>query len=481
MSDSIRPPILIVDDDPDVLKRMERLLRFEGFPDVVTCDDPLAVSSIISGRDISVMVLDLLMPMLPGQRILQETRERHPELPVIVATAVSDLDSAIECMRHGAFDYVPKSAETGRLIASIRHALSIRELQRDYSALKNTLLSAKPPQSAAFSKIVTRDERMLSVLRYVETVAASPKPILVIGESGTGKELIAEAVHLLSGRSGQLVSLNIAGLDDTMFSDSLFGHRKGAFTGADTDRGGLIERAEDGTLFLDEIGELSSGSQVKLLRLIEDKRYYPLGSDLPKASSAAVVTATNRDLRGASAAGSFRLDLFYRLQTHLVELPPLRDRMGDLPLLLAHFSNLAAGRLGRKTAPAIPDELVVLLESYDFPGNVRELESMVYDAVSRSKGNTLALESFREKIRSPLREKGERSTGGGERTLFSGWDRLPSIREATDQLMKEALRRAKGNQGIAADMLGLSRTALNKRLRMSRDGEGPEEGPDAGL
>ncbi|HUW40965.1 MAG TPA: sigma-54 dependent transcriptional regulator [Rectinemataceae bacterium] len=472
MSETARPPILVVDDDPDVLKRMERLLRFEGFPDVILCDDPRSVSLIVSEREISAMVLDLLMPLLPGQRILQETRERHPEIPVIVATAVSDLDSAIECMRNGAFDYVPKTAESGRLVASIRHALSIRELQSDYSALKNTLLSAKRPESPAFAKIVTRDERMLSVLRYVETVAASPKPILVIGESGTGKELVAEAVHILSGRKGKLVSLNIAGLDDTMFSDSLFGHRRGAFTGADADRGGLIERAEGGTLFLDEIGDLSFGSQVKLLRLIDDRRYYPLGSDLPKASNAAVVTATNKNLRGASASGAFRLDLFYRLQTHLVELPPLRERLGDLPLLLEHFARSAAERLERRTAPLVPDELVILLESYDFPGNVRELESMVYDAVSRSKGNTLSLESFRDKIRSTGREQGARRVSVDDRTRFSSWERLPTIREASDELIREALRRAKGNQGIAADLLGLSRTALNKRLKSSGGADG---------
>jgi DNA-binding NtrC family response regulator len=462
-----KPPVLVVDDDPDVLRRMERLLRFEGFPEVITCQNGSEVASLVDGREISVMILDLLMPGVPGQRILKETRERHPEIPVIVATAVNDLDSAIECMREGAFDYVPKTAETGRLAASIRHALSIRELQRDYSALKDSLLAARRPESPAFDRILTRNERMLSVLRYVETVASSPKPILVIGESGTGKELVAEAVHVVSGRQGNLVSLNIAGLDDTMFSDSLFGHRRGAFTGADSDRGGLIERAEGGTLFLDEIGELSTGSQIKLLRLIEEKRYYPLGADLPKASSAAVVTATNRDLRTAAASGTYRLDLFYRLQTHLVELPPLRERLDDLPLLLDHFAQAAAKRLERNV-PAVPDELVILLESYDFPGNVRELESMVYDAVSRSKGNTLALESFRDKIRQSGRGGKPRPAGDSERTRFSSWEHLPSLRETAEELIREALRRAKGNQGIAAELLGISRTALNKRLKSAR-------------
>jgi DNA-binding NtrC family response regulator len=473
MGEERKTSILVVDDDPDVLKRMDRTLRFEGFRDIILCSDPHEVSSLVEANDVSAMILDLLMPNLPGQTVLEETREKHPEIPVIVATAVNDLDSAIDCMRHGAFDYVPKTAETGRLASSIRHALSIRELQRDYSALKDTLLAAKRPESPAFDAMVTGDERMLSVLRYVETIASSPKPILIIGESGTGKELMAQAVHRLSGRTGPMVSLNIAGLDDTMFSDSLFGHRRGAFTGADSDRGGLIERAEGGTLFLDEIGELSQVSQVKLLRLIEDRRYYPLGADLPKASSAAIVTATNRDLRAASSAGTFRLDLFYRLQTHLVQLPPLRERLDDLSLLLNHFARQSAERLGRGV-PAIPDELVLLLQSYDFPGNIRELESMVFDAMSGLKGNVLGLESFRRKIlrggasgKAPV----EPLKAGTESGRFSSWERLPTLKQASEELIAEAMRRTKGNQGIAADLLGISRTALNKRLKGSRDSE----------
>jgi DNA-binding NtrC family response regulator len=211
---------------------------------------------------------------------------------------------------------------------------------------------------------------------------------------------------------------------------------------------------------------------VKLLRLIEERRYYPLGADLPKASSAAIVTATNRDLRASSSTGAFRLDLFYRLQTHLVQLPPLRERPGDLPLLLRHFVRQSAERLGRGV-PAIPDELGLLLESYDFPGNVRELESMVFDAMSGQKGGVLGLESFRRKI---LRGAGSKSAAekpiaGADSSRFSSWERLPSLKQASEELIAEAMRRAKGNQGIAADFLGISRTALNKRLKNARDSE----------
>ncbi len=469
MSEERKATILVVDDDADVLKRIDRLLRYEGFSDLILCKDPREVEPIVDTRDIAAMILDLLMPGISGLELLTSIRERHPEIPVIVATAVNDLDSAIACMREGAFDYVPKSAETGRLLASIRHALSIRELQREYGVLKDSFLAARRPESPAFAKIITRNERMLSLLRYVETVARSPKPILITGESGTGKELIAEAVHLVSGRPGPYVTLNIAGLDDTMFSDSLFGHRRGAFTGAETERGGLIERAEGGTLFLDEIGELSTSSQIKLLRLIEEKRYYPLGADLPRSSNASVVTATNRDLREACRAGSFRLDLFYRLQTHLVELPPLRERKDDLPLLLEHFVAKAAERFERKT-PTVPEELVLLLENYDFPGNVRELESMVYDAVGRCSGAALSLEPFRAKIRGARPgPQAARRPDTGAHNRFASFERLPTIREATEELIAEALHRAKGNQGIAAGLLGLSRSALNRRIAQLRE------------
>jgi DNA-binding NtrC family response regulator len=220
-------------------------------------------------------------------------------------------------------------------------------------------------------------------------------------------------------------------------------------------------------------------SQVKLLRLIEDRRYYPLGADLPKASSAAIVTATNRDLRAASGTGVFRLDLFYRLQTHLVQLPPLRERPGDLPLLLAHFVMQAAERLGRGL-PSIPDELGLLLETYDFPGNVRELESMVFDAMSGLKGSVLGLESFRRKILRSSGGKGssEKKVVGNDSSRFSSWERLPTLKQASEELIVEAMRRAKGNQGIAADLLGISRTALNKRLKSNRGVDSEADEPE---
>ena len=254
-----------------------------------------------------------------------------------------------------------------------------------------------------------------------------------------------------------------------MFSDTLFGHKKGAYTGADQSREGLIARATKGTLFLDEIGDLNESSQIKLLRLIQEREYYPVGSDVPRKSDARIVLATNRDLQKEIAAGRFRNDLYYRLCTHQVHIPPLRERMEDLPLLIEHFLADAAHSLNKKK-PTPPPELVTILSNYQFPGNVRELEAMIYDAVARHTGGVLSLDRFRSLI-------GEERTGQRQPPLATGesadplermFGHFPTIREMEDHLIAEAMRRAKDNQGIAATLLGVTRQTLNKRLRSER-------------
>lgn len=458
--------VLIVDDDTGVLKRLERLLHFEGYPNIALCERADEAWPLVESQKILAMVLDLMMPGTDGYAMLERMRSERPEVPVIVATAINDLDTVVRCMKAGAFDYVPKSAETSRLLASLEHAAMIGRLLDDNRALRESLLSADEAQPSYFEPIITRDRKMLDIFRYVAAIARSDKPILITGESGTGKELFAAAVHAASGRSGSLVTVNIAGLDDTMFSDTLFGHKRGAFTGADSDRPGLIEQAKGGTLFLDEIGDLPPQSQVKLLRLIEQRLYYPLGADLTRSSDALIVAATNRDLEAACAAGTFRQDLFYRLETHRIRLPPLRDRTGDIPLLVECFVQRAAEKFQR-SAPVVPPELYELLHTYDFPGNVRELESMVYDAVGRAAGRTLALESFKARVfKESSQPRVVRSLVGG---LYASLPSLPTLREASEELVREALSRSGGNQGVAAGLLGLSRTALNRRLKLKDD------------
>jgi DNA-binding NtrC family response regulator len=290
--------------------------------------------------------------------------------------------------------------------------------------------------------------------------------VLLTGETGTGKELMARAVHRLAAPRGDFVAVNVAGLDDQMFSDTLFGHTRGAFTGADRPRDGLITRAEEGTLFLDEIGDLAPTSQVKLLRLLQEGTYYPLGADRPRQSRARVVVATNRDVVQDVQAGTFRTDLYYRLRAHHIQIPPLRSRREDIPLLVTHSLAKAAAAL-HKPVPTPPLALYQLLNTYAFPGNVRELEAMVFDAVARHQGGSLALQAFKNAM-----EAGRSLLAGEQRSASSlssrsPWDAelLPTLKEAEDALVAAALRHADGNQGVAAGLLGVSRQALNKRLR----------------
>ena len=256
-----------------------------------------------------------------------------------------------------------------------------------------------------------------------------------------------------------------------MFSDTLFGHLRGAFTGAERPREGLLTSAADGTVFLDEIGDLAVSSQVKLLRLLQDGTMYPLGADRPRQNRARIVVGTNCDVGEAVKSGTFRKDLYFRLRTHHVHLPPLRARMGDLPLLVNHFVEKAARELGR-TAPTVPLALFQLLQTYSFPGNVRELEALVFDAVARHQGVTLSLQSFKDVISGEPRLPLEREPASLSTPLASLFaDRLPTFREAEEALIAEARRRAGGNQGVAAGILAISRQALNKRLSRRRQGD----------
>lgn len=264
--------------------------------------------------------------------------------------------------------------------------------------------------------------------------------------------------------------MNIAGLDDNMFSDTLFGHKKGAFTGAEKARGGLIAQAAGGTLFLDEIGDLSEASQVKLLRLLQEQEYYPVGSDIPLVSDARIVAATNRDLRGMTMSKAFRNDLYFRLCSHQVIIPPLRERREDIPLLMDFFFK-AAAQIFRKNSPTYPPELVTLLSSYDFPGNIRELKAMVFDAVARHVSGVLSLERFHEVIGgAPPPSRGDPilSRSLNEWLMESG-GRFPKVREVEGLLIDEAMKLAKGNQGIAASLLGFTRQTLNKRLKARKE------------
>jgi DNA-binding NtrC family response regulator len=469
LTSTSEPPVLLIDDEQQFLFSAEITLHAGGLKKVVKCQDSRQALGLLAQQDHAVVVLDLNMPHLPGKELLPQIVEAHPEIPVIVLTAVNEVEAAVECMKAGAFEYIVKPVDDARLLTTIRHAIQIREMRNENDLLKRSLLSDQLEHPEAFAEIITNHPAMRGIFKYAEAIAPTPLPVLITGETGVGKELVAKALHHLSRRQGEFVAINVAGVDDDFFSDTLFGHLKGAFTGADKPRRGLLEQATGGTLFLDEIGDLSLESQVKLLRLLQEGKYYPLGSDMPKMSDARIIAATHQDLAASQRAGTFRKDLYYRLQSHHIQLSPLRERRDDIPLLIEHYLEKAARTLAKKK-PTAPRELAKLLRAYPFPGNVRELEGMIFDAVSRHTAGVLSMSSFREKISSNLagQEKNlldDNSEQEVARPPMTFTDRLPTLDEAEQILINEALQRAGGNQSIAANLLGLSRRALNNRLR----------------
>ncbi|MEN6440236.1 MAG: sigma 54-interacting transcriptional regulator, partial [Syntrophobacter sp.] len=336
-----------------------------------------------------------------------------------------------------------------------------RQLKRQNDLLVHHVLTDSLKKPEAFSEIITRDRKMMGLFMYCEAIARGNEPVLITGETGAGKELFARAIHLASGRPGRFVAVNAAGVDDHAFSDTLFGHRRGAFTGAIESRRGLFERAAGGTVFLDEIGDLSPASQIKLLRVLQDREYFPLGSDQPHPLEARVLVATNRELNQLVSESGMRQDLYYRLRTHHIAIPPLRERLNDVPILLDHYMEEAAREFG-KTKPSYPPQLPQLLMTYSFPGNVRELRAIVYDAVSKHTSKMMSMRSFRRWIHG--KDIPAYEFQAGDEVLFRHLSKLPTLRETSDALVAEAMRRAGQNQKIASAMLGITSSALNKRL-----------------
>lgn len=457
-------PILVVDDETEFLFSAEMILKSERITNVQTCSDSRKVKQMLKEQHFSVLLFDMSMPHVSGYELLEHVSEFYPDIPVIILTALHDVELAVNSMKLGAFEYLLKPIQESALVGSIKRAIEHAEIRNENLRLKEKLLEGGIKHPEHFEDIITRDERMRSLFTYIEAISITHLPVLIQGETGVGKELFARAIHRSSGRKGELIAVNVAGVDDNLFSDTLFGHVKGAYTGAEAPRKGLIEQAQNGTLFLDEIGDLSNESQVKLLRLIQENKYYPLGADEPKISNARIIVATHKDLNGMQKRKEFRSDLYYRLQSHKIQIPPLRERKEDLELLVDFLLGKASDALEKKK-PTVPKSLFTLLKNYAFPGNIRELEGMMVDAVSRHQGGILSLDTFKEKIDFSVdvsEEKEEVAPNQSSKVQF--YDVLPTLKEIEDLLIDEALRRTEGNQTIAAELLGISRRALNNRL-----------------
>jgi DNA-binding NtrC family response regulator len=454
----------MVDDEVQALDSFETVLLFAGINNIIRCQDSRDVMPLLSRQEIEVMLLDLSMPHISGEELLSLVTRDFPEVPVIIITGSNDVETAVACMKSGAFDYMVKPVEKSRLISGVKRAVEIRELQRENQLLRSHVLSDRLEHPEAFSEIITNSPMLRSIFQYIESISMSPQPVLITGETGVGKELVAKAIHKLSQRKGAFVPINVAGLDDNVFADTLFGHKKGAFTGADQARAGLVEQASGGTLFLDEIGDLSHSSQVKILRLLQDGEFFPLGLDIAKHSDARVVVATNQNLQALQESGKFRKDLYYRLCAHHTHIPPLRDRKEDLPILVDHFLKKASKALGKqKLTP--PEELFPVLATYPFPGNIRELESMIFDAATSCKSERLSLEPFRSYIRqSELVTKTE--VTGQSIAASTLKEKIDTISQMTEkQMIIDALNKTNQNRTKAAELLGISRRTLQNKIK----------------
>jgi DNA-binding NtrC family response regulator len=453
--------VLVVDDDPAVRASLALLLKQAGHPSLPAATPAEAVA-LLGKRRFDLVLMDMNFSRATsgeeGLELLREIRAGAPDVPVILMTAWASIDLAVKGMRAGASDFVTKPWTNPELLAAVRTALGLAAA----TAAARGAGREPPPTRAAldaagnFAGIVGEDVSLLRILDLVARVAATDASVLITGESGTGKELVAEALHANGPRrAGPFVKVNLGGIPTSLFESEMFGHVRGAFTDARQDRKGRFELANGGTIFLDEVGDLDSASQVKLLRVLQEKTYEVLGDSHPRTVDVRVVAATNRNLREMAAAGTFREDLLYRLNLIAVELPPLRARPGDIPLLARHFAADAARRYGRP-ALQVPPEALRVLETLPWPGNVRQLRQVIERAALVSPRDVLSPEDLRLGV---AMESNEAAPGAALPAV--GTMTLDEIERA---MILKSLEHHAGNVSRVAESLGLSRAALYRRF-----------------
>ena len=441
--------ILIIDDDDSLRRVTEYTLQQAGYQ-TLTAVDGTAGLELFQREQPPVVITDIQMPGLSGYQVLQQIKAQRPETLVIIITAFGTVEKAVEAMRQGAYDYLTKPFSREELRLVVEKALSFADLRQENRRLRQELAGRAdaPP-------IIGRSEPMQQVFELVRRVAPSEATVLIGGESGTGKELIARAIHQGSERrSGAFVAINCAAIPADLLESELFGHLKGAFTGAIKDRKGKFELADGGTLLLDEVGELPLELQPKLLRALQQREIEPVGG-VPRKIDVRVIAATNRDLEAGMEAGSFREDLYYRLAVIPIHLPALRERRDDIPLLVKHFLSRQAG----SEVSLSPAAMTALCE-YDWPGNVRELENNLERLLVLRRGAVIELEELPPKLARPR----ERAISGVLNLPEEGY----SLEELEREAVQEALRRCKGNQTQAAAFLRIPRHTLIYRMEKYR-------------
>jgi DNA-binding NtrC family response regulator len=444
-------PVLVVDDDEGLLLSIKATLVSSGLPEPALISDSRKVLDRVRQHPFRLVLLDLMMPHLNGLEVLEKIKAEFPDTECVIVSASDEVATAVQAMTLGASDYLVKPLNSEKLVALVHRTLEKYNLQDELARFGRKKVFSELRNPEAFSDLVAEDESMALVFHQVEAVAGTDYSVVINGESGTGKEMLARVIHKLSNRSeAPFYAVNMASVSKTIFEDEFFGHAKGAYTDAANERRGFFEAANGGTLFLDEITELDPSLQAKLLRVIEEREFYRLGSTEIRNVDVRIIAATNRDINEEIIKGRFRADLFYRINMYNIKIPPLRERRDDILPLASHFLKVHA-RANKKKIQGLSPELAERLLQASIPGNVRELENMIAAAVLLEKGKTLSLASARNLL------------------PYTGPERRKHIELLTlDQLEKRHIKRVLevtgGNRPKAAKILGVNVTTVYRKL-----------------
>ena len=440
--------ILIIDDEKSILDLLSVVFKKEGYK-VATALSAKAALDYINKNDFDLILTDIKLPQMSGMRILQHIKDKDPDMPVVMITAYGTIKQAVEALKMGALDYVVKPFNMEELKIIVAQGLEKRRIQAE-----NVLLKRELKEKYGLESMVGKSKVMREIYSLIEKIAGTDSTVLISGESGTGKEIAARAIHHQSTRRDKsFVSINCGALPENLLESELFGHVKGSFTGAIANKKGMFEIAEKGTLFLDEVGEMSPWTQVKLLRTLQDKKIRRVGGTDEIPVDVRIIAATNQDLKKRIEEGKFREDLFYRLNVISLEVPPLRDRKDDIPVLITHFLKKYCARMGRKMK-RIPPRVMKIFEPYPWPGNVRELENTIERIIAIEERETITESSLPEEMLAPQSET-ER-----DYELKPGFDLNATIDEISKNFVQQALRRANGNLKETAELLGINYRSL---------------------
>ncbi|MBW1713531.1 MAG: sigma-54-dependent Fis family transcriptional regulator [Deltaproteobacteria bacterium] len=445
----LRPRLLIVEDDPLARRNLEHILTRGDQYQVESVGGGLEALQRLAQKPYDLVLTDLRMDQVDGMQVLEEVKKLYPSTEVIMLTAFASVDSAIEAMKRGAFHYISKPYKIDEVRAQVNHALENKKLKEEVQELKRNLRARE-----GFDFIIGQHPQIQELKKTIQQIAPTDCNVLIVGQTGTGKELFARAIHQASARTeDRFVAFNCAAFTEELLASELFGHQKGAFTGAVAIKPGLFELADGGTIFLDEVGDMPASMQVKLLRVIQEKVITRVGGTEEIEVDVRLVAATNQDLKQLVEEGQFRSDLYYRLNVVCLELPALKEHRDDIPLLANHFLNKYAARQNKAILDIAPETMALLMD-YDFPGNIRELENLIERAVTLSRGQTISPTDLPEEVR----RKGL-TVGPEDQT------NLLNLEEVECQHIKQILLRTGGNKTRAAEILGIDRVSLWRKIK----------------